>query len=129
MVTFSDCRPTLPVTDLGKAREYYGTTFGFEEEKEEAGGIYFRLTDGTGFFVYERPTPSKADNTAFGVNVDDLDAAIETLSGKGVAFEEYDEGPGIAGREGPIHEMEDGTRVAWFTDPWNNIVAIGEWTE
>ena len=57
------------------------------------------------------------------LNVDDLGAAVETLRGNGVVFEEYDL-PGLKTFDG-IAELDD-ERAAWFRDSEGNMIALGE---
>lgn len=51
----------------------------------------------------------------------DVEAEVETLKGKGVAFERYDL-PGTT-RKGDVH-VSDGIKNAWFKDPEGNILGI-----
>jgi len=50
-----------------------------------------------------------------------VDAIVDSLRSKGVAFEHYDM-PGVK-REGDVH-VGHGMRVAWFKDPDGNILNI-----
>ena len=50
---------------------------------------------------------------------DRIDAIVDALRSKGVAFEHYDL-PGLK-REGDVH-VGEGMRVAWFKDPDGNIL-------
>ena len=53
---------------------------------------------------------------------DDLDAIVDDLRGKGVAFEHYDDLPETT-REGDVHVMGD-FKAVWFKDPDGNILNL-----
>jgi hypothetical protein len=64
--------------------------------------------------------------------VDDLDAAVVELRGRGVVFEEYDL-PGLTTHEGIADVLGNypskgggGERAAWFRDSEGNLLAIGQ---
>lgn len=111
----------LAVKDMDKAKEFYGGTLGLEASKESAGGIFYKSGNG-GVFVYPSPQFAGTNQaTAAAWSVDDADAVVEELKGKGVTFEQYDL-PG-ATLEGDVHVMGE-TRAAWFKDPDGNILNI-----
>jgi hypothetical protein len=56
--------------------------------------------------------------------VNDLEAAIQDLSQRGVTFEQYDL-PGLKTDEQGIADI-GGLRGGWFKDPDGNILAIAE---
>jgi hypothetical protein len=70
--------------------------------------------------------------TQMAFEVDDLDAVVTTLKGRGVVFEEVD-APGMRTVDG-IAEVEgnypskhsSGERAAWFRDSEGNLLGIGQ---
>jgi hypothetical protein len=60
-----------------------------------------------------------------GWDVDDVEAAVAELRGRGVVFEEYDL-PGFKTVDG-IAEIA-GEKGAWFKDSEGNLLAIGQRT-
>ena len=113
--------PTLPVTDLERARRFYRDALGLRLKEELEEGLLFEAAPGNILLVYQRTTASKADNTACAFEVADLEAAMRSLRGKGVAFEEYDL-PGLKTVKG-VATLGDGLS-AWFKDPDGNILAV-----
>jgi catechol 2,3-dioxygenase-like lactoylglutathione lyase family enzyme len=122
MLGNSPVAPTIPVTDIGKAHEFYVGTLGLKEiMKDEAGGLMLAAGGGSMIYVYERGA-SKADHTLASFKVDDIDQAIDELASKGVTMEHYDEGLLKTDDKG-VAVMGD-TKGAWFKDPFGNILAI-----
>lgn len=72
--------------------------------------------------VYET-SASAGSATQAGFTVDDFDATISELRGRGVTFEEYDM-PGLKTVNGVADY--DGTKSAWFKDTEGNTIAISE---
>ena len=70
--------------------------------------------------VYPKPDFTPATYTILNFPVEDVDAAVDELTGRGVEFERYDgfeqDDKGIARAEGPP--------IAWFKDPAGNILAV-----
>jgi len=117
--------PTIPVTDLAKAKAFYQGKLGLSLEKEMPAGITFKAGGNTYLYLYKRGQ-STADHTLASFLVEDIEAAVNELSAKGIVFEQYDF-PGFKTNEKGIAVMGDeGEKGAWFKDPDGNILAIGE---
>jgi len=114
---------SIPVVDLEEAKAFYGETLGLTlaETPHETVAIY-EGGKGTRLLVYSRPTPTKADHTAVGFMVSDLEAAVDDLAAKGVEFERYDL-PGVTFDERGIASMGP-NRTAWFKDPAGNTLSL-----
>ena len=111
------------VDDLDRAREFYGDTLGLEVEMIEPPGLLsLRLAGGTVVLVYPKPDFTPATYTVLNFPVADVEAAVDELAGRGVAFERYEgfdqDEKGIARGPGPA--------IAWFTDPAGNILSVLE---
>jgi len=119
--------PTLPVVDVERAKKFYRDTLGLRlaGEHAETGELWFEAGQGSMIMLYKR-SATKADNTAAGFQVDDLDATMKELRSKGVKFEEYDF-PGLKTVNGVA--TIDGERGAWFKDTEGNILAVVEMRE
>lgn len=112
---------TVAVSDINKAKEFYGDTLGLQQTDENPGGVTYQ--SGTGkIFVYQSPTAGKNEATSAAWDVDDIESVAEALKAKGVSFEQYDFPGGT--REGDIHIMGN-MKAAWFKDPDGNILSIG----
>ena len=125
MLTNAPIAPTIPVTDLQKAKDFYTQKLGLVLEKEMPAGITFKAGNGTKLYIYKRG-PSKADHTLASFLVTDVEAAVDELTQKGIVFEQYDF-PGLKTNKKGIAVMSDeGEMGAWFKDPDGNILAVGQ---
>jgi catechol 2,3-dioxygenase-like lactoylglutathione lyase family enzyme len=122
MLSTSKVHPTLSVTNLERAKKFYGDTLGLKSNGEIAKGhIVFETGESTYLVVYERPEPPKAENTVASFSVDDVERTAQWLKNRGVVFEEIDI-PGLKTIDG-IATLGD-RKGAWFKDPDGNILAI-----
>ncbi|HEY3070040.1 MAG TPA: VOC family protein [Gaiellaceae bacterium] len=115
----------VPVSDIDKAVEYYGGALGLtlearRDDLPENREAEFRAGDGT-LFVYESVGAGQSRATVAGFRVDDIDAVVEELRRRGVAFEDYDT-PDLKTENG-IATIGD-LRAAWARDPDGNIIAF-----
>ena len=120
-LTTARARATVAVADVDRARTFYRDTLGLTLDGELSGVTTFRCGDGTVLDVYESAFAGTAKSTVASFQVTDLTAAMAELRGRGVAFEEYDEGP-LKTTDGVV-EL-DGVRGAWFRDPDGNILGL-----
>jgi catechol 2,3-dioxygenase-like lactoylglutathione lyase family enzyme len=109
------------VDDLDKAEEFYGGTLGLKTSRmEEMPLLTLRIAGGHDTIVYDKPDFVPATYTILNFPVADIDAAVDALTEKGVAFERYDgfdqDEKGIARGNGPD--------IAWFKDPAGNILSV-----
>lgn len=112
----------IAVKDLEAARKFYGDTLGLKEvNRDEHGCTYYASGNGT-VKIYESQFAGTNEATYMSWDVDDVDAAVEALKGRGVTFENYDL-PG-ATHGGDVHVMGR-VRGAWFKDPDGNILCVG----
>ncbi len=115
---------SIATKDLDAAKAWYSEKLGLTPDQERADGIIYMLGSGTGFLLYEtKQFAGTAKNTIAGFRVDDLEAEMKELRGRGVKFEDYDF-PGLKTENG-IAEFPGG-RGAWFLDPDGNIFAVSE---
>ena len=124
MLGSSTSHATVAVTDIERAKAFYGGTLGLEAKEDRSGGVTYEA-GGTWFLVYPSQFAGTAQSTSMSFEVQDLTATVKELREAGVAFEEYDF-PGLKTVEG-IAEIQ-GERSAWFKDPDGNIIAVGERT-
>jgi catechol 2,3-dioxygenase-like lactoylglutathione lyase family enzyme len=120
MLNDSNVMAMAAVKDLDEAKKFYGETLGLNQVDENPGGVTYASGSGQ-LFVY--PTPNAGTNQATTATweVSDIEAVVEDLAGKGVAFEHY-EMPG-ATITGHVHDWE-GEKAAWFKDPSGNILGL-----
>jgi len=73
--------------------------------------------------IVKVPTFTPLQSTVLGWGVDDMDAMVGWLIGRGVVFEKY---PFVADKERGIWTAPGGTRVAWFKDPDGNVLSLSQ---
>lgn len=124
----------LPCVDLEGAKKFYEDVLGLKRaelpggaETESSGMLTYQCGQGTYLGVYQRETPTKADHTAAGWMVEDVDAVVDELIAKGVKMEVYDM-PGVEFDERGVATGPEGIGMkgAWFKDPEGNILGITE---
>ena len=111
----------IPVSDRGRAIDYYTNTLGLTVEQETGDDVLFGAGGDTLLGIYQTPYAGKAEHTLAAFMVDDLDATMAAMRERGVTFEEYDL-PGLK-TENAVGVL-DGERGAWFKDPDGNILSI-----
>jgi catechol 2,3-dioxygenase-like lactoylglutathione lyase family enzyme len=118
--------PTIAVSDIGRAREFYEGVLGLSGGEERAdGGIRYPCGGGSQIHVYPSPdNAGKSTATLAGFMVDDIEATVDELSAKGLTFEQYDLDP-IKTDEKGIARLGD-TKGAWFKDPDGNILSVDQ---
>ena len=112
----------VAVSDLGRARDFYGNVLGLElaEEGAEEGVLVYR-TGATQLVVYqsEFAGTNRANAVVWGVG-EEIDAVVASLEAKGAAFEHY---PDIGRLEGNVHRAGE-AKLVWIKDPDGNILHI-----
>ena len=107
------------VPDLEAAQRFYGETLGLEVS-EEHGLLTLHIAGGRPILVYPKPDHEPAGYTILNFPVEDVEAAVDGLAERGVAFERYEgfdqDEKGIARGNGPD--------IAWFRDPAGNVLAV-----
>jgi predicted enzyme related to lactoylglutathione lyase len=113
------------VDGAATARAFYEDVLGVEVSDEGMGGLIgLHLATGAVVLVYPKGAAHQpATFTVLNFPVDDIEAAVDGLAGRGVTFERY---PSIGeADERGIHRGGDmGPDIAWFTDPAGNILAV-----
>jgi catechol 2,3-dioxygenase-like lactoylglutathione lyase family enzyme len=107
------------VDDVEKARAFYADTLGVRTS-EEHGMLTLHLAGDRDVLVYPKPDHTPATYTILNFPVDDVDAAVDELTSRGVTFERYDgsgqDEKGIMRGQGPD--------IAWFRDPAGNVLSV-----
>lgn len=109
------------VDDIPAAREFYGTTLGLEVADVED-MLDITLGSGGHVLIYPKPNHEPATYTILNFPVTDVDAAVDELADRGVAFERYDE-PDLKTDERGVSRGQ-GPTIAWFRDPAGNILSV-----
>jgi catechol 2,3-dioxygenase-like lactoylglutathione lyase family enzyme len=113
----------LAVSDIDRARRFYGDTLGLKQIDSEGEDFAVFQSGDSNINVYRSDFAGTNEATAVTWEVDDIDSEVEALKGKGVTFEHYDM-PGLEQR-GDLHVGDEG-KMAWFKDPDGNILHVVE---
>ena len=106
--------------DIEAERAFYADTLGVTVE-DGNGSLMLNLANGQRVFIYPKPNHEPATFTVLNFEVDDINAAVDELAGKGVSFERYE---GMEQDERGIARDSDGPTIAWFKDPAGNILSV-----
>lgn len=115
--------PTIPATDLGRAKAWYEAKLGLKPRAEETMGAIYEVGGGTGFLLYPTGSAGQAPNTLMTFSSTDVAADVAALRARGVVFEEYDF-PGLKTENGVA--LIGDRHAAWFKDSEGNILALGD---
>ena len=108
------------VDDVQAAKHFYGETLGLEVS-EAHGMLRLRLASGGEVIAYPKGDQhAPATFTILNFQVEDIDAAVDELTRRGVVFQRY---PGLETDEKGVFRG-GGPFIAWFTDPAGNILAV-----
>lgn len=120
----SQVSATIGVSDMDKAKEFYEGKLGLSDGVDQGdGGCTYTCGGGTRIHVF--PSPDNAGKSGATLAAWDVggqvEAVVDELTGKGVAFERYGE---------PFNTDEKGIArfgdlaTAWFKDPDGNTLAV-----
>jgi catechol 2,3-dioxygenase-like lactoylglutathione lyase family enzyme len=121
VIVFGDTKAFsgFAVDDIPAARKFYEETLGLRVT-EENGMLTLHIAGDRPTLVYPKPEHTPATYTILNFPVDDIDTAVDELTGRGVRFERYEGMPqdekGIMRAGGPP--------IAWFTDPAGNVLSV-----
>ena len=118
--------PTIPASDLARARAWYADKLGFTAGQEEAAAVLYRRGEDRLFLLFSSPGAGTAQHQLAAWVVEDLDAEVAELRGRGVEFEEYDQ-PGLRTVDGIA--ITPVGRGAWFKDIEGNVLTITQLDE
>lgn len=108
------------VDDVDAARRFYGETLGLRVT-EQHGLLTLHLGGGAPVLVYPKGEQHEpASFTILNFPVDDVDAAVDALAARGVAFERY---PGMPQDDKGVMRG-NGPTIAWFRDPAGNVISV-----
>lgn len=122
MLTYNKSFSGFSTNDISAAKEFYNQTLGINAT-EENGMLTLHLENEKTVLIYPKSDHVPATYTVLNFIVNDLDAVMEEMKGKGIVFEQYENltdengvARGIARHQGPD--------IAWFKDPAGNILSV-----
>lgn len=113
------------VDDTEAARRFYGETLGIRVSDGEMEGLLtLHIAGGRDTLIYPKEDHEPASFTILNFPVDDIEAAVEELTRRGVRFERYEGTPMETDEKGIFRG--GGPLIAWFTDPAGNVLSVIE---
>jgi len=111
------------VDDIQRAKEFYGETLGLRVSEQEPHGLLtLHIAGDRDTLVYPKDDHTPASFTILNFPVDDIETAVDELTGRGVSFERY-EGTELETDEKGIFRG-GGPLIAWFKDPAANVLSV-----
>ncbi|MGF9662722.1 VOC family protein [Arthrobacter crystallopoietes] len=110
------------VNDIAAAKEFYGEVLGLDVNDGDMGTLRLTLPGGAEVLVYPKDNHEPASFTILNFLVDDVDAAVEQLNGKGVRTKIYDDPQLPTDAKGIMRG--NGPDIAWFKDPAGNVLSV-----
>ena len=112
--------------NMDEAKSFYEQTLGLRlEQDQEMGGMLILNLDGCDLIIYPKDDHQPATFTVLNFKVDDIEAAVDDLTRKGVRFEQYG-GDIQTDAKGICRSDQGPSAIAWFKDPAGNILSLIE---
>src|SRR6266487_762493 len=102
--------------DLASAKSFYADALGLDVSEEHE-ILTLHLGGGHRVIIYPKENHEPAAFTILNFPVQNIDSAVDELTGAGVRFERYE---GFDQDERGISRADE-TPIAWFKDPAGNI--------
>ena len=122
MFTNTKAYSGFAAADLDALERFYGETLGIRTSRPAPALLALHLAGDRETLVYDKPDFVPATYTILNFPVEDVDAAVDELTSRGVQMERYEgfdqDEKGIARGQGPD--------IAWFRDPAGNILSVHE---
>jgi len=109
------------VDDLPRATQFYGETLGVRVSEQD-GLLFLHIAGDRDTLIYPKSDHKPASFTVLNFPVDDVEAAVDALTERGVRFERY-EGTELETDEKGIFRG-GGPLIAWFKDPAGNVLSV-----
>jgi catechol 2,3-dioxygenase-like lactoylglutathione lyase family enzyme len=114
--------PTLPASDLQRARRFYAEKLGLTSESEGPEGLRYRCGEHTQFLLFPTQGMASGTHTQLAWVTPNIEAEVAELKARGLVFEEY-ERPSLKtvnsiATTGPF-------KGAWFKDSEGNLLNLG----
>ena len=123
MLQNSHAFSSFAVKDLSIAKAFYQNTLGLVVKDHPMGLLELHISGSEPIIIYPKDNHEPAIYTVLNFPVDDVEAVVDDLINRGVVFEQYSQlGTDAKG----ISRNDRGPAIAWFKDPFGNILSIIE---
>lgn len=114
---------SFSVNNVDEALFFYKQVLGLDIEKGEMSVLTIRSNGREHTIIYPKPDHTPASFTVLNIPVTNMDEAVEELTGKGISFLQYNTEYIKTDSKG-IFRDKNGPTIAWFTDPFGNILSL-----
>jgi catechol 2,3-dioxygenase-like lactoylglutathione lyase family enzyme len=122
MLASSPAFSGFSVDDIPAAKAFYADVLGLDVD-EDNGMLTLHLAGERDTLVYPKGDQHQpASFTILNFPVPDIDAAVDELTARGVAFEKYAGTPMATDDKGIFRG--GGPLIAWFADPAGNVLSV-----
>jgi len=112
----------VPIKDQTKAKMFYQDQLGLNLLSEDPYGLEFDL-GGSVLRLSMVESHQPAQYTILGWKVSDIYAEMTELGARGIIFEQFS----MQNQdERGVWDAPDGTKVAWFKDPFGNVLSLDQ---
>ncbi len=119
MIGSNPIHANFSVDSIETAKQFYVDKLGFGIMHEGMGMMMLTAGNGTKINIYEKQDHHAWDSTVLGIEVPDVDSALEDLTQQGIAVEQLP----MTDEKGVMRDPEHGD-AAWFRDPAGNWLCI-----
>lgn len=108
--------------DYDRARSFFESQLGFQFVSLDQFALVMKVGE-TSIRIVRMPNFVPAQATVLGWQVQNIEAVVDWLAARGVAFEKY---PFVQDRQRGIWTAPGGDKVAWFKDPDGNVLSVSQ---
>jgi hypothetical protein len=114
------------VKDVDQAAKFYKEKLDLSSTKDKTMGILkLNLPEGYVMLYPKGDSHEPATFTVLNLIVEDIEAAVDDLTAKGIVFEQYDNEYLKTNNKGIAQNGQDGgSSIAWFKDLDDNILSL-----
>lgn len=120
MLAAASFTPLIGTLKPDAAKAFYGDVLGLKFVNDDGFALVFEGKNGR-IRVSRVPAVTPPAYAVLGFTVDNIEAAVDGLTAKGVVFARY---PFFVQDAKGIWSAPDGTKVAWFHDPDLNLLSL-----
>lgn len=117
---------SFSVSDIEKAKEFYGETLGLKVTDGAMGTLELHINGGARTLIYPKQNHEPATFTVLNFPVKNIDEAVDELKKRGVEFEHYNDEAYNMDDKGISRSKGEEPNIAWFKDPAGNILSVLE---
>lgn len=120
MLAHAKLQTIIWTSRIEEAEAFYRDVLRLPLRETSHGALVFDVGGGD-LRVSPVPETTPSEHTVAGFAVTDVDAIVQQLNSRGVAFERF---AGFPHQQNGVLVTPDGARVAWFRDPDGNLLSI-----